>query len=62
MVFFDMKETGLKSEHVVEKFLENGIKINGEEDGMMRFVTHYWITEEDINFVVNLLRSLIVEE
>lgn len=61
MVFFDMRETGLNSEYVVKKFLENGIKINGEEDGMMRFVTHYWITEEDINFVVDLLKSLILE-
>jgi threonine aldolase len=59
MVFFDMTETGLSSDCVVEKFHENGIKINGEEDGVMRFVTHYWITEEDINFAVTLLKSLI---
>lgn len=59
MVFFDMKDTGLVSEHVVEKFLEKGIKINGEEDGQMRFVTHYWISEEDIHFVVDLLKSLM---
>ncbi|MPN32959.1 L-allo-threonine aldolase [bioreactor metagenome] len=59
MVFFDMRDTGLVSDHVVEKFLEKGIKINGEEDGLMRFVTHYWITEEDIHFVVDLLKSLM---
>lgn len=59
MVFFDMTDTGLVSDNVVEKFLEKGIKINGEEDGLMRFVTHYWITEEDIHFVVDLLKSLM---
>lgn len=59
MVFFDMTDTGLVSDHVVEKFLEKGIKINGEEDGLMRFVTHYWISEEDIHFVVDLLKSLM---
>ena len=61
MIFFDMRETGLPSEYLVEKFLEKGIKINGEEDGMMRFVTHYWVTEEDIHYVVNLFKELINE-
>ncbi|MEG0773365.1 GntG family PLP-dependent aldolase [Clostridium sp.] len=62
MVFFDMTETGISSDYMVGKFLENGIKISGEEDGVMRFVTHYWITEEDIHFAVDLLKSLINEK
>lgn len=62
MVFFDMSKTGISSDYLVEKFLEKGIKINGEEDGLMRFVTHYWISEEDIHYVVNLFKALIEEK
>ncbi len=62
MVFFDMSKTGISSDYLVEKFLEKGIKINGEEDGLMRFVTHYWISEEDIHYVINLFKALIEEK
>ncbi|KXG76172.1 low-specificity L-threonine aldolase [Thermotalea metallivorans] len=59
MVFFDMKETGYDSDKLVERFLERGIKINPGEDGMMRFVTNYWVSKEDIYHVVAVMREVL---
>jgi len=36
----------------IDYLLKNGIKINPPEDGIFRFVTHYWIKKRDIDFVV----------
>jgi threonine aldolase len=58
MVFFDMKETGFSSDNLVEQLYSKGIKINGEEDGLMRFVTHNWISEKDVNFVVESIKDI----
>ncbi|MGI5921108.1 MAG: low-specificity L-threonine aldolase [Syntrophomonadaceae bacterium] len=59
MVFFDMSATGLNDEQVVRQFLHRGIKINSSEAGMMRFVTHYGISRDDIRYVVETLRNII---
>ncbi|MEN6462112.1 MAG: low-specificity L-threonine aldolase [Syntrophomonas sp.] len=59
MVFFDMSKTGLSDETIVREFLQKGIKINSSEGGLMRFVTHYWISQEDIRYVVETLKNLI---
>lgn len=59
MVFFDMTETGYDSNKLAEEFYSRGIKINPEEDGLVRFVTNYWVTREDVLFVVNTLRELV---
>jgi threonine aldolase len=59
MVFFDLKDTGYNPENIVEDFYKKGIKINPAEDGLMRFVTNYWISKEDIDFAVASLRELI---
>jgi threonine aldolase len=60
MVFFDMSETGYPSSLLVEELLKKGIKINGEEDGLMRFVTNFWVTKDDIDFVVDSMKDLII--
>ncbi|MBU3189468.1 low-specificity L-threonine aldolase [Clostridium bowmanii] len=60
MVFFNMHGTGLNSDKLVEKFYAKGIKINGEEDGLMRFVTHNWVSKEDIKFVVDSIKEILL--
>ena len=62
MVFFDMKRTGYDTQKLADEFLKKGIKINSEEDGMMRFVTNYWIKKEDIYYVIDTMKKLLDEE
>jgi threonine aldolase len=57
MVFFNMSETGIDPENLVKEFLDKGIKINPAENGEMRFVTNYWVSRDDIDYVVNLLKE-----
>ncbi|HEX3012283.1 MAG TPA: low-specificity L-threonine aldolase [Syntrophomonadaceae bacterium] len=59
MVFFDISQTGLSDASIVKEFLHKGIKINSAEGGLMRFVTHYWVSREDIRYVVETLKNLI---
>ena len=59
MVFFEMKVLGLDSDKFVEEMLKSGILINGAENGVMRYVTHYWISREDIIYVINSMKNII---
>lgn len=59
MVFFDMTETGITGAELAEEFLKRGIKINSEEDGLMRFVTNYWVCKKDIDYVVEQMKEII---
>ena len=59
MVFFSLKNTGIDRQTIVDKLYEKGIKSSGEEDGLMRFVTHHWITKEDIYYTCNVLKDII---
>jgi threonine aldolase len=59
MVFFDMSKTEYDTNKLVKEFYERGIKINPAEGGLMRFVTNYWVTREDIYFVINTLKELL---
>ncbi len=59
MVFFDMRDTGLDSEALKRAFFEKGIKINAAEDGLVRFVTNYWIGRDDIDRVVKAFREVL---
>lgn len=59
MVFFSIKETSLNSGLLVSELLKKGIKINGEENGEMRFVTNYWVSQEDVMYVVDCIKSLL---
>lgn len=60
MVFFDMSETGCDSNKLVKEFYKKGIKINPEENGKMRFVTNYWVSKEDIPYIVKTLKEIIL--
>lgn len=58
MVFFNITDNRLKGKMTQEAFLKEGIKINPEEDNMMRFVCHYYISKSDIDTVINLIHRL----
>ncbi len=59
MVFFDMQETGIDSDLLVKRLLEKGIKINGAENGIMRYVTNNDVTREDIDTVIAYMKEII---
>lgn len=59
MVFFNMSDTGYDSDKLVEALFQKGIKINPAEDGMMRFVTNYWVNREDVLYVVDTMREIL---
>lgn len=41
---------------------EEGILINGPEDGMFRFVTHYWINDEAVDKLVYEIKRFLVSK
>ncbi|MCM1990579.1 low-specificity L-threonine aldolase [Oceanirhabdus seepicola] len=57
MVFFQLKD--FDSIELMEKLLKYNIKINPEEDGLMRFVTSYWTSEEDIDILINKMKEIM---
>lgn len=58
MVFFKF-DASVNTKELVNYFLDNNIKINDVENGLMRFVTHYWISKEDIFKVINTLKEFL---
>lgn len=59
MVFFKFSNPDIDTQKLVNLFLDHHIKINNPENGEMRFVTHYWISKEDVYTVVKLLKSFL---
>lgn len=59
LVFFDMSATGMDGHALKRAFLDKGIKINPDEDGLMRFVTHYWVSERDVDTVVRAFKEVL---
>lgn len=59
MVFFNMDATGYDCTLLSDEFYKRGIKINAIEDGLFRFVTNYYVTEEDVHYVINNLKELL---
>ncbi|KUO59483.1 MAG: threonine aldolase [Gracilibacter sp. BRH_c7a] len=59
MVFFDMSGTGYDPGRLATELLNKGIKINPPENGIMRFVTNYWVTEDDIRYVVDCVENIV---
>jgi len=54
MVFLDHPASSgdsLTAEKTVERFRERGIFVNPPENGTFRFVTHYWIDDDDIDAI-----------
>lgn len=60
MVFFKFnKEINTKA--LTEYFKKNGIKINDAENGKLRFVTHYWITKENIYKIIKTMKDFLAK-
>lgn len=59
MVFFHIEGTGIEVSSLVEEFYKRGIKINPDENGMLRFVTNHWTTKEDVRLVVEVMKEVI---
>ena len=59
MVFFKFNDSSINTKALVNYFLKNNIKINDVENGLMRFVTHYWIKKDDILKVVTTLKDYL---
>lgn len=57
MVFFRLKGYPLDSAALVCYMDEHDVRINGEDNGMMRFVTHRYVSKEEIDQVVQLLKD-----
>lgn len=58
MVFFKLKDYPLDSAALVNYMAKNGVIINGEDNGIMRYVTHAYVSREEIDKVVDLMKSL----
>lgn len=59
MVFFDMSGTGYEPAKLVTELAKKGIKINGAENGLMRFVTNYWVSRDDVLYVADCMRKIL---
>ena len=57
MVFFKLKDYPLTSEELVEYMGKNDVIINGEDNGMMRFVAHAYVSREEIDKVIELMKQ-----
>lgn len=62
MVFFDISGTGLKSDVLATELYKKGIKVNPAENGLMRFVTNYWIDRDNIYYVVSCINEIMAQE
>ncbi|MGM9917024.1 low-specificity L-threonine aldolase [Anaerotignum sp.] len=58
MVFFKLKDYPLDSAALVKYMAENGVIINGEDNGIMRYVTHAYVSREEIDKVVDLMKKV----
>jgi threonine aldolase len=58
MVFFQLPSS-VNSQKFIQYLLEKGIKVCDVEDGFMRFVTHYWISKENIDFVIESIKDYL---
>jgi threonine aldolase len=59
MVYFNIGKTGCNSSALIDGLLRKGIKANPPEDGVMRLVTNYWVSLEDVYYTVQCFKELI---
>ena len=58
MVFFSLDGYSLSAEELVTYLTKNGVAVNGAENGIMRFVTHRYVSREEIDRVVGLMKEV----
>lgn len=60
MVFFKIKKDFIDKDFI--SFMKNnGVKINPPDEGIYRFVTHYWIKKEDIDKTIKLIEKYFIK-
>ncbi len=59
MVFFTMSDEIIEEKKLVESFYQQGIKINGTEDGEYRFVTHHGVSRSDIDQMMDVFKATV---
>ena len=59
MVFFTLPESVISESTLVSGLLEKNIKISGQEDGEYRFVTNHGVSSEDIDWVIESMKTLV---
>lgn len=57
MVFFKLDGYKLNSGELVEYMSKNDVIINGEDNGIMRYVTHNYVDKNEIDKVVELMKK-----
>jgi len=60
MVFFTVPKTrdSETARRVMAQLQEHGILANAPEEGVFRFVTHYWITDQDVSRIIETSRRI----
>lgn len=58
MVFCRLTGYPIPADELVAQLAKRHVRINPPEDGIFRFVTHYWVLREDLEKFVNLLIDL----
>lgn len=59
MVFFEIEQPGVDEQWLVAELMKRNIKANPPENGLMRFVTHYWTSQEDIRLVSQSMAAIL---
>lgn len=57
MVFFTIEQKGFCSDDFSRYLLRNGVKNTGYMQGEMRLVTHYGLTRQDLDTVIELIKA-----
>lgn len=59
MVWFRVNSDSCNLQEMTAFFLKKGIKINPPENGMVRFVTNYWVSKDDVDHIVETTRHFV---
>jgi len=59
MVFFEIEQPGVDEQWLVAELMKRNIKANLPENGLMRFVTHYWTSQEGIRLVSQSMAEIL---
>lgn len=62
MVYFDLSRANCDNDRLMRMLAEKGIKANPPGNGIMRLVTNYWISREDVCFVAESLKEILRSE
>lgn len=60
MVFFKLPTSMITEKTFIEGLEQAGILANGMEDGLYRFVTHYWVTDEAVDRVLATIKKILI--